>query len=568
MSNATGQRAHSGAFLEGTPEAIFAPEQFTVEDRLMAEATERFVREQVMPLVPRLESGEKHLMRTLLEQAAQLGLLGIDVPPEYGGLGLPKTTSALITEKTALQPSFAVSHAVHTSVGSLPLLLFGTREQAERYLPRLTAGELIGAYALTEPEAGSDALAGRTRARREGNTYYLTGSKIWITNAGFADLFVTFAKVDGTRFTAFLVERDAPGFLVEREEQKLGLHGSSTCRIVLQETPVPAANRLGDEGQGAYVALYTLNIGRFKIGAAAVGLGKEAWRIGFEYAHERRQFGRPIAQFDMVWRKLAWGRTLLFVCESALYRLAGDLEAAFSMPVEGDSQSRWRYAAASFAAECALIKVACTEMLHQVIDDALQIHGGYGFSEEYPIARLYRDARVNRIYEGTNEINRLNLVERLLYMRRRGLWTPALQPIGSAEPRPPSVSARQSLALHAPFGSAEPRPPEEVDATLAALRWLTGRSLVALEGVQEPPQSLVEPLSDALIALYLLDSAFVRARATGDPFQLAALALYHEHVRRQLPSWQADLSQLTEETPTPPVPQPLTPLYERVWQSL
>jgi alkylation response protein AidB-like acyl-CoA dehydrogenase len=543
MTSATEQLARSGAFLEATPESIFTTEQFTSDDRLMAETTERFVREQVVPLAPRLESGEKALMRTLLEAAAQLGLLGVDVPPEYGGLGLPKTTSALITEKTALQPSFAVSHAVHTSVGSLPLLLFGTREQAERYLPRLTSGELIGAYALTEPEAGSDALAARTRARRDGDTYWLTGSKIWITNAGFADLFVTFAKVDGTRFSAFLVERNAPGFQVEREEHKLGLHGSSTCRIVLENVPVPASNRLGEEGQGAYVALYTLNIGRFKIGAAAIGLGKEAWRIGFEYAHERKQFGRPIASFELVWRKLAWGRAMLFVAESALYRLAGELEAAFHAPAE-DPQSRWRYAAALFAAECALIKVASTETLHQVIDDALQVHGGYGFSEEYPIARLYRDARVNRIYEGTNEINRLNLVERLLYMRRRGLWQPQLD-----------LSAV----------SAEG---DGVEATLATLRYLTGKSLVALEGVQEPPQSLVEPLADALIALYLLDSAQVRARRTDDPFHHAALALYHEQVRRQIAGWWADLSALTGESPHSPVPKPIAPLYEAVWQTL
>ncbi len=538
MSQATAQGARSGAFLEATPATIFTPEQLTAEDRLMAEAIERFIREQVMPLVPRLESGERRLMRTLLEQAAQLGLLGIDVPPEYGGLGLSKPTSALITEKTAIQPSFAVSHAVHTSVGSLPLLLFGTREQAERYLPRLVTGELIGAYALTEPESGSDALSARTRARREGDTYYLRGNKIWITNAGFADLFVTFAQVDGKRFTAFLVERTAPNFIVEREEHKLGLHGSSTCRIVLDEVPVPVGNRLGEEGQGAYVALYTLNIGRFKIGAAGVGLGKEAWRIGYEYAQVRKQFGRPIIEFDLVWRKLALGRAMLYVAESALYRLAGDLEMAFSTPAE-DPQSRWRYAAAQFAAECALIKVAITEILHQIIDDALQIHGGYGFSEEYPIARLYRDARVNRVYEGTNEINRLNLVERLLYLRRRGAWSPVEQ---------------------ASDGGSD------VDATLTALRRLTGRALIALESVEEPPQAFVEPLADALIALYLLDSAAVRARMTGDPLHQASLALYHERVRRQLGGWQADLSPLTAEPPAPIQPQPLTPLYEAVWQ--
>lgn len=537
----TAQTSGSGAFLESAPIASFIPEQFTAEARQMGEATERFVREQVAPQVRRLEHGSPQAMRDLLVESARLGLLGIDIPTEYGGLSLPKTTSALITEKTALEPSFAVSHAVHTSVGSLPILLFGTESQAQSYLPRLTEGALIGAYALTEPEAGSDALAGRTRAERKANHYCLNGSKIWITNAGFADLFVVFARVEGERFTAFLVPRQLEGFTVEREERKLGLHGSSTCRIVLEDVCVPLENRLGEEGEGAYVALYTLNLGRFKIGAAALGLAREVWRMGCDYAQTRKQFGRPIIEFDLVWRKLARGKVLQFVLESALYRLAGDLEQGFAQG-EGQPyavrQQAWRAASAQFAGECALIKVAGTEVLHQIVDDCLQIHGGYGFSEEYPIARLYRDTRVNRIYEGTNEINRLNLVDRLLVMRRKGLWGPV---------------------------SMEPTDVESVEGVLAALRWLTGRVFVALEAQDTVPQVVVEPLADALIALYLLDSAHYRAQVTQEDSHRHAVAFFTEWVRRQLSGWWADLAFLVGRDPLPVVPVALAPLYEAVW---
>ncbi|BCW96917.1 MAG: acyl-CoA dehydrogenase family protein [Fimbriimonadales bacterium] len=530
---------HTGAFLMRTPDTLFTPEQFDAESRQMADATERFVREQVAPYVKRLEHGEPAQMREILIDSAMLGLLGIDIPQAFGGLGLPKTTSALITEKTALQPSFAVSHAVHTSVGSLPILLFGTEAQQQHYLPRLTTGEMIGAYALTEPDAGSDALSGRTRAVRDGDLYRITGNKIWITNAGFADLFVTFAQVDGERFTAFLVER-GPGLLVEREEHKLGLHGSSTCRVVFEGVAVPAEKRLGAEGEGAYVALYTLNLGRFKIGAAALGIAKEAWRIGRDYARERKQFGRPILDYPLVWRKLAWGATQMYAIESALYRLADDLEAAFH--AEGDSRQQvWRAAAAHYAAECALLKVAATEALHQIVDDALQIHGGYGFSEEYPIAALYRDTRVNRIYEGTNEINRLNLVERLAYAHRKGLWTPITG------------------------GAVET---DSVEGTLHALRGLCGDALRGLAAHAEPSQHLVEPLADALIALYMLDSAHARAQRTQQPAHQAMTALYHEHVRRQMMGWSADLSPLTGRTPIAVAPQPLAPRYESVRDAL
>jgi alkylation response protein AidB-like acyl-CoA dehydrogenase len=530
---------HTGAFLTQAPTTLFTPERFDAESRQMADATERFVREQVSPYVKRLEHGEPAQMREILIDAAMLGLLGIDIPAEFGGLGLPKTTSALITEKTALQPSFAVSHAVHTSVGSMPLLLFGAEAQQRHYLPKLTTGEYIGAYALTEPEAGSDALSGRTRAERHGDHYRITGNKIWITNAGFADLFVTFAKVDGERFTAFLVER-APGLRVEREEHKLGLHGSSTCRVVYDGVVVPAANRLGEEGEGAYVALYTLNLGRFKIGAAALGIAKEAWRLGRDYARERTQFGRPIIEYPLVWRKLAFGATLMYAVESATYRLADDLEQAFR--AEGtDRQQVWRAAAAEYAAECALIKVAATEALHQIVDDALQIHGGYGYSEEYPIAALYRDTRVNRIYEGTNEINRLNLVERLEYALRKEMWTP---------------TATGETAT------------DTVEATLQTLRGLCCDALRGLMPYPEPPQHFVEPLADALIALYLLDSAYARAQQTQQPAHRAMVALYHELVRRQLAGWCADLSPLGERAPITVEAQPLAPLYEGVWEAI
>jgi len=530
---------HTGAFLMRTPDMLFTPEQFDAESRQMADATERFVREQVAPYVKRLEHGEPAQMREILIDAAMLGLLGTDIPSEFGGLGLPKTTSALITEKTALQPSFAVAHAVHTSVGSLPLLLFGTEAQQHQYLPKLTTGEYIGAYALTEPDAGSDALSGRTRAERTGDHYRITGNKIWITNAGFADLFVTFAKVDGTQFTAFLVER-APGVRVEREEHKLGLHGSSTCRVVFDGVVVPAANRLGAEGEGAYVALYTLNLGRFKIGAAALGIAKEAWRLGHDYARERSQFGRPIMEYPLVWRKLAWGATLMYAIESATYRLADDLEQVFCA-AGTDRQQVWRNAAAHYAAECALLKVAATEALHQIVDDALQIHGGYGFSEEYPIAALYRDTRVNRIYEGTNEINRLNLVERLAYALRKGVWTPQ--------------------------SAGEPAT-DTIEATLQTLRGLCSDALRGLEPHAEPPQLFVEPLADALIALYLLDSAYARAQQTQQPTHQAMVALYHEHVRRQLAGWSADLSPLVGHEPITIEAKPLALLYEGVWETV
>lgn len=510
----------------------------------MADSAERFMREEVLPLVRRLEKQEPGLMRSLLQKAAALGLLGLDLPTRYGGLALPKTTTAFITERLGLEPSFSVSQGVHTSVACYPLLVFGTETQKAHYLPRLASGEWIGAYALTEPEAGSDALAGRTRAvlEPEGTHYRLSGTKMWITNAGFADLFVVFAKVDAQRFTAFLVERQLPGFQVEREEHKLGLKGSSTCRLTLQEVPVPLQNRLGEEGQGAYVALYTLNLGRFKIGASAVGLAKEAYRIAWEYAHERKQFGRPIIEFDLIRHKFANMYAQIYACESALYRLAGDLQSWFE-PIrdeESDAQAKYTQAVSELAAECALLKVAATEMLHYVVDEALQVHGGYGFSEEFPIAKLYRDIRVNRIYEGTNEINRINLIELLMKWVQRGL-----------------------LKVEAGGKGAE----EGLFRQLRAIA-CEGLEVLASGAEETPPQWVVQPLADLLIALYLHESAYQRARQSGLAKHHAAVAILMEQTRRQLPGWLLDLGELLPEAmPVPPPTTALHTLYGAWWES-
>lgn len=537
-------KVYGGAFLRETKEAIFHPEQLSKEDRLMAETAERFVREQVMPLASRLEQ-EPSLMQDLLKQAGDLGLLGLDLPVRYGGLNLSKTTSALIAEKIALEPSFSVSHGVHTSVGCYPLLFFGNEQQKAKYLPSIVTGEKIGAYALTEPEAGSDALAARTRAVFDGKVYRLTGSKMWITNAGFAGLFIVFAKVDGERFTAFIVDRESPGLQVEREEHKLGLKGSSTCRITLEEVPVPEENRLGEEGEGAYTALFTLNLGRFKIGTAAIGLAKEVFRFALQYASERKQFSQPIADFDMIRQKFTLNYARIYACESAAYRLAGDMETLFGAINEPDpqSQQQYRHAAAEMAAECALIKVAATETLHQMVDDALQIYGGYGFSEEFPIARLYRDTRVNRIYEGTNEINRINLVERLLKLIQRGTLQLTVQTLPSAP-----ISGTQEL--------------------LNLLRATSSQALCSLHQQTGFSQFLITPLADLLIAFYLLDSAARRASQTEEPSHHAATSLFQEMTLRSLNGWAVDMKDLLPE----PLPEmkhkPLSDLCGTLWETL
>jgi len=389
---------------------------------MIGSIAEEFMRKKVLPRSDEIYAKDWNVTRDLLREAGELGLLSIDIPERHGGLGLDKVSSAYIGEQIALMPSFGASLGAHTSIGTLPIVYFGTEEQRARYLPKLATGEMVAAYALTETGSGSDALSAKTKATlsADGRYYILNGQKMWISNGGFADLFTIFAKVDGDKFTAFIVERDF-GVVSGKEEPKLGLDGSSTTAIILDNVHVPVENVLGQVGKGHVIAFNILNLGRLKLGTRNIGSAKHSLNQAINYARERYQFSRPIADFGLIKQKLAEMAIACYVGDSVVYRTLGMVDRTLET-VDHDDYTQILKAIEQYAVECSIIKVWTSEALAHVVDEMVQIYGGYGFSKEFPAERAYRDARITRIYEGTNEINRLIIPTRLLKNAARGDW--------------------------------------------------------------------------------------------------------------------------------------------------
>jgi alkylation response protein AidB-like acyl-CoA dehydrogenase len=502
-----------GSFLiePARPDGVFSPEDFSEQHRLTADTAEQFMRNEVLPHWEELEHQTPDLMPRLLRQAGDLGLLSVEIPERYGGMELDKVSAMLVAEKVAQYSSFGVAYSAHTGIGILPIVTFGSETQKEKYLPPLASGERIAAYCLSEAEAGSDALACRTRATLspDGKHYVLNGEKMWITNAGIADVFIVFAKVDGERFTGFIVERGYAGFSTGAEEKKMGIKGSSTRAVIFENTPVPVENVLGEVGRGHLIAFNILNVGRLKLAAASLGGMKRALEHSTAYAKQRRAFGKAIAEFGLIQEKLAGMAARIFAGESVLYRTAALLDSLWP---EGDAasddyNSQARRAMEEYAVECSINKVYLSEMQDYAVDEWVQIYGGYGFHQDYPAERAYRDARINRIFEGTNEINRLVIASFLLKRAAQGklaLLSAAQKLLreGELEQQPAASTAAELLADEMRL----------VEGTKNAALLVAGAAFQKFKDGLPEQQEIAAAISDIVMEAYALEAAVLRAR--------------------------------------------------------
>ena len=492
------------------PEEVFTPEDFSEQHQLIGQTAEEFALNEIVPNIEKIEHKDFSVTRDLLKKAGELGLSSAEIPEAYGGLEMDKVTAAVIADHIAKYAGFATTWGGHTGIGTLPIVYFGTEEQKKKYLPRLAAGEIVGAYALSESTSGSDAMNCRTRATLspDGKHYILNGEKMWITNAGFADLFTVFAKVDGEKFTAFLVEKDFPGFSVGGEEHKMGIRGSSTCPIILNDCKVPVENLLGEIGKGHLIAFNILNIGRFKLGAMCVGGGRVSLENAISYARQRKAFNKVIADFGLVREKIATMATLIYVGESLVYRTVGLMDAALGEVDKSaaDAARQTLKAIEEYAVECSIIKVWGSEMIDYIVDETVQIYGGYGFVEEYPAERAYRDARINRIFEGTNEINRLIITGFLLKRAMSGQLPlmPAIKKLMDEVLSGPSVGDE----LEGPLADEQKLVAQAKKLGLFAAGAATQKYMQAIQDQQE----IMGAIADMTIEAYAMETAVLRAQ--------------------------------------------------------
>jgi alkylation response protein AidB-like acyl-CoA dehydrogenase len=525
------KRVSGGSFLieDLRPEDVFTPEDLSPEQKQIAQTTIDFAEEKILPQVHEIEAKNFEVSRSLMRQAGELGLLSVDVPEEYGGLELDKVTSALIADKIAVSGSFSVTFSAHAGIGTLPLVWYGTAQQKDKYLPKLASGEWIAAYALSESSAGSDAMNIRTQATLspDGKHYILNGEKMWISNAGMANLFTVFAKIDGEKFSAFLIEAGTSGLTIGSEEHKLGIRGSSTCPLILANCQVPVENLLGEAGKGHHIAFNILNVGRYKLAAAAIGGARKSFRDGVRYAKDRTAFGKTITAFGLVQEKIADSAARIYAGEALVYRTVGAIDAALS-GLDKTSPTFTQDVQKSieeFAVECSILKVWGSEMLERVVDQMLQLHGGYGYVEEFPAERSYRDARINKIFEGTNEINRLIITGWMIKRALQGRLAllPAIKQVMDEVMAGPGVRTTYEGAL------AEER--ALLGNTKKLALFCAGAASQKYGNDLADQQEVMGALADILIEVLVLESTILRTEkmAERNPLAIKITKYYAAH---------------------------------------